>query len=1654
MQNITGSLKVRYALIAVCALMSVFFAHAHGSVFTAEASARGRQEHLIKIERWGRYLVEVTSAEPAALEIVDRLRGVFARSGEIGERNGRFEVFLEPGYYKVFTEGPRNARGDLNLTVTLFSPTALGTVAAPSGTAEGASGTAGGGNFQYLQPFVHTTAELGAGAAGAWWIFVPRDTLVYVEAMGRRLSGLAIFRGGDWLVAESNRIGVSDVIRESTGGNGDDDDHYDEYGSENEFVFVNESNPQKPLHGFRIVRRLERGKHLVVAYGGGEDRFTVEDNASPLHIKWMLTPLGASQQINARIGAGGVSNFAVAPEVRTLFVESLDGGAMTVETRTLTADRIRLVSQANTGTCSRAPCPANPHRNVSLSRSSSQRMLSITGAAGSRVRVTPVHTDHSHRFTVASGRYRLFTHHTGNVTDNIGASGVLVDLQASSIISHVADTVSPNRSLHRQFNLLGQVTSYVWIESAGAYKFTPGGAATYDWRISKFLVTTPSGHREPERMRGPQNVQLDRGLYVIEFFPSNAGRAEFTLASGSATGGQPAVSPPNPSVTLEPLDLRSGRTYVFHLNRQLPELASIHVETFPVPPRADRGIYLRGEAADREEANTRQAIELTLGTPQYTAMDRQSFRTYRFTINEAGIYRIETTGRLNTKITVRDRFDGLSIKSVTGVGRNALIAAYFLPGSYLAIAETVGESAGRMGIVINKGDLHDGGLLVDGVDRRSPVRAYGAVVYDFVVSKRERHILESFSQTGDMRIRFEDADGWPLFEHGARSPREIELDTGAYKFYTLPLAYENYRVTRAQAIGGLPETDPGDTSQILRAGMNLGVDTARVVRVRVDEAGLYEIFSQGRDEVSARLYAAGRRSEEVVARSGGNYWDWNFVISERLDTGTYHLRLFSEVPKFTSTRVSMRRVVDTLLQTVKLAEVHTASEMKITLTGKQVVIPIEVLSGDVLILEASGRSGIRYTLESSPDGRVVGRRSGEQIRMSVPVAAGSQYTLKIRPDNENSDNVGITIKTATATPLTYRNALSGVSGTALEGRGQTSYYRIDDMPGGPGHYELKTSQNALVGAAGVNGAGVVFRREEGQLVAVAGRTLWIEAAFDAAAGYRFTLSPVLLADMTETAAAGGRRRSGQPSAREELPVAVRRDQEKIFALNAPVRKFGLVTFRLTSGQPLAGLSTTVDRAEFVRGGMPVLGGQYIGDRVCLTAVIPGDTGRIIGWNAASDGPERDGISGSFTMTNYELEGADSLQVGLTAWQARTLSAKEYRTDANTERTVDIRLSSGTGALYVAANGRRSMFYGGETGTQHTVVLAGGRLFLFGGAADGSAVGNVELMVYAPSQASPDGRPAPRGDVLTVGSAITERTSVETREAIRVSNHATVPGRLFLSGAVESTDWINRAGQLTRNIENQGRLTGESGVLLVTRAPGWSSVRLCRDDGSRLAMNICRWGEPAVKQWEEAPVVREMSRLTLADGANWFSIELTRPTHISLTASVPAVAIIAVEGKVRNYREFPDGLSWDVPLAPGRFTIGIRPLTGGTLADAPVTIGFHEIVTLTEDNPLDMYLMSGQRRMVKFEMRRRGKAGLGLSGTGAQVQALLLDARGRNLGRGRQIYTELERGVYHAVISADGGTELQLRLFGQNNPPVDPPDELLEWIIGGGVGARP
>jgi hypothetical protein len=244
------------------------------------------------------------------------------------------------------------------------------------------------------------------------------------------------------------------------------------------------------------------------------------------------------------------------------------------------------------------------------------------------------------------------------------------------------------------------------------------------------------------------------------------------------------------------------------------------------------------------------------------------------------------------------------------------------------------------------------------------------------------------------------------------------------------------------------------------------------------------------------------------------------------------------------------------------------------------------------------------------------------------------------------------------------------------------------------------------------------------------------------------------------------------------------------------------------------------------------------------------------------------------------------------------------------------------------------------------------------------------------------------------------------------------------------------------------------MLALRHGPGKAQLDLC-DASSPAAVMACKWSAGLAPSGPQTLAPSSLS--ALRDQVNWFAFALRDTQHVNLSAPSPLAALLLKDGAPYRYQEAWERFNWDLPLPPGKYSLGIRPFAGASLAGNSLAGLFRPIPTVTETRPFTAFLGPGESRLLRFDVAREADFGIGLRMGKETVEARLYDAEGRVVAQGKQQFVKLIPGVYHLwmrVPEGSEGTEVTALAFGQESPPNEPPERLVKWIIGGAQGPRP
>ena len=227
------------------------------------------------------------------------------------------------------------------------------------------------------------------------------------------------------------------------------------------------------------------------------------------------------------------------------------------------------------------------------------------------------------------------------------------------------------------------------------------------------------------------------------------------------------------------------------------------VETAPVQavPKLSRNELIR---------KTRQTIQLPIlkeEAPLHQDFDRQEKQHFILLVERPGLFRLETSGRLATRITVRTRFiTSLFGAEQNGIGRNALVQQYLRQGEYYITVQTLGRSKGRAGIHLHRTPLMEEDGLRTGIQKKIRLMPDEAVRYRVEIQEPGTYQLRTLGLNKTFSWRLEDEEGWPLVRPNQTGTIHRAFDAANYYYYSLPASVESRRVTVLKKIQeGTPE---------------------------------------------------------------------------------------------------------------------------------------------------------------------------------------------------------------------------------------------------------------------------------------------------------------------------------------------------------------------------------------------------------------------------------------------------------------------------------------------------------------------------------------------------------------------------------------------------------------------------------------------------------------------------------------------------------------------------------------------------------------------------------------------------------------------------------------------------------------------------------
>jgi uncharacterized protein len=741
-------------------------------------------ETMLHVTTAGRFTIAAKSPSGAALQLIDILTGPGRVAGVAGAQDGRLDPLLDVGTYKLRITSAKAATGSVALSVTPFHD------AAPSAALP--------------QPGFPRTTTLNDGEQRAFWLTVPPGETVRIEAAGRSLADLRLWRDGRELTA----LEPAAMRTEPVSGH--------------------------PLTDLRLTGSVEPGTYLAVVYGGPALPWTDNDAAQPLLLRSGASPALAEGWAGGPMGPFGSEVYALPPAVGLLRLTLPTSAA----TELRAGDAVATIART-----SREP-------TVHLTVTPKTMPTVELRAAAEQPFTLQALNQPATRSLNRPGTYWVSAVVNGAGGDEV-PPGVLLGRnetvgKSPRILASTLPRVGPGAAWHTQFNLRGTTTlllqntagGELGVRSTGVSITEHGQPGVYNMPADYYgltltpdagaqgaldLVVGPPGAAAPPLTTMPPDPVIPLGVQTVGPGQSlllagpvapgvqvglSARPVPVALAEGPLTLTQTPGSPLAVPVTIAP-----GGTLAVSEVGSGPIAFTLRDPGTVQVPAADhaRTIVLAWRrtvvaAAIPAPPPPGAVATLTADTPVNLDLARDESRGFALTLPQGGLYRVETLGRLRTAGRIATAFiPRLGQAEANGVGQNMQLQQVLRAGRY-RVDVTARASAGHLGLSVAPAPMRDGATLVAGGSVRATLPAGSAIAFPIqVTGPAENYRLDVASLGTPWQGRIEDAQGWPMTKTGPLDGTTPALPSGSYRLVVSPAVVERQVVARLTAITNPPE---------------------------------------------------------------------------------------------------------------------------------------------------------------------------------------------------------------------------------------------------------------------------------------------------------------------------------------------------------------------------------------------------------------------------------------------------------------------------------------------------------------------------------------------------------------------------------------------------------------------------------------------------------------------------------------------------------------------------------------------------------------------------------------------------------------------------------------------------------------------------------
>ncbi|MTJ79762.1 MAG: hypothetical protein F8N37_01890 [Telmatospirillum sp.] len=987
---------------------------------------------VFEVSAFGRYAVTVTSPQGTALRLVDRMAGPSEQDGEAGERDGRLDLFLGPGDHKAVMTGLKAAKTPAEVQVRPFVERNAGTP-------------------PRLTELAVVATDLADAEQRSYWIRIDRRQPVFLEAAGRHLADLRLWKDGTWLV---------DALPEAS---------------------VSEPEAGKSLAVRRLAVTLDPGLYLLSAYGGAGRIWTEAGAEKPLFLRWGIPALPETGRRRLVAGPFGFDRWRLPKGTNAFHLTLERPGAASLE-----------VAPFNDGAFATGKLAVVDPRSRSrsaglLAPAEVEQVVTVTAARGTAyvLQSAVAASDYAFRGT---GSYLVGTLRALDGEDDPDDTVVLTRLagdrdgrRVEQVVAARTIELGQDRAWRRRFNVAGVTTLFLGIAQPGVYSVEAKGLDA-DLALAAFGAS----QRQQRRSSGGGSWDLDAGLYVLAIEPRQGARGILELTLKGAGAGEPrGLSPAVAGASFLPLRLVNGEGYHLYANRiagapigatvrRLPAemgddlpltlepcatvavplalpgpgtVTAIGVDgaRLPVGPVSKDGARTADRPSSVEVAVTAAGTQdvvvanpdprpvrislhfapkeapaadlpamsardlaalpdfpvLKPGVARSADLSRQQSATFLVTVDRPALYRLESTGLLETSGVLRTRVQpSLDQAAGNGVGRNFLLQQYLRAGVYQLSVSPRGRTQGHLGVLLSASPVGEGGTLSPGVAAHAALAAGQGLSYDLEIARAGQYRIRAETIHGPAGLRVEDAGGWPLTNPGDTGDLTRDLEAGHYRLVVLPGAMPARVRVLAEEIAAEPErTGHGPHPLPLDTTVAHRWTEPAAGEPRAPDVWSFDMTAPADIAIglSAMMQAELKRDPPPPAGTGagstGAGVDAGAPLASltsarpwrgRLEAGHYRLELRSDRP---NNRFDYR-------VTTALGQLVPGGTRRVTAPA---LIPVSLAGGRMVEITTEGTAEVSATLLDDK-GAVVARSNGRADDWNATIAAspaGGSYVLRL-----------------------------------------------------------------------------------------------------------------------------------------------------------------------------------------------------------------------------------------------------------------------------------------------------------------------------------------------------------------------------------------------------------------------------------------------------------------------------------------------------------------------------------------------------------------------------------------------------------------------------------------------------------------------------------